>query len=1028
MNPTAIFSKSGKGVQEASGKTSSLSRSDRAVLSAIDGRATLADVAGKVGKQFDGDFKGLITKLDKDGFIREVSPGAAAPASAGAKPAASKPAPSTPTAPMDVASDLDFTAAMAVPKKGPAAPPPQALSRAPAPPPKPTVAVPPKPPPPSAAEQAKQAQIAKDQQSAFARAREEAEQKAQEQRDRVKAEAEAKVRAETEAKLRAEAEEKAKADAEAKAKKAEADAATARSAAIRAAAEAKVKAEAEAKRAKEEAERAKREAEAEAKRAKEEAERAKREAEAEAKRAREEAERAKREAEEKERARKEAEEKARREQEELKRRLEAERKAREEAERKAKEEAERARRELEEERRKMEEERKAREAQQQREEEERAERRKREDEEEQLRRAQREEQEETERTARRKQREEEEERERAEKEAASKRESEEQSLESLMAAQAAPAAAPPPPPPAAKKPATGDAFADSLLADLDSFTQRDDDDRKAKEESERKAKEEAARRKQEEAEHQEREAAEVRRRMEDERRRKEEEAQRARDEEERRARKVREEREQAEREAEERRRKVAAASGAPAAAAGDDLGITDDDLEMDEVKKEAALLEKKKNRKEEREAEREKERKAKKEREREAKSRKEKEKEEKESKKSAAAYSPRRRKSNLGRNVAVALFLLLLIGAGVLHVMPVSTSEYETAATEAIGRPVKIGSGRFSLIGGVQYKFENVSVGGVVIPTVRAFPEIGSVLGEKKVFSRIELDGMTLPQDALGELLFGKARGDNFHVERLVAKNLKLAGALPLPALEADVVLEGGAMRSATLRGGEGLVAKLVAKESSIDFDVSTSQMTMPFAQDITLVQFGMKGEATRQGMKINAWDGLLFSGHVTGTASVRWGNTWNIEGVLTARGVNAAVFAPALLSSGRGEGTGRFSMSGVEPAKLGATGRLEGNFTVTKGVLGSFDLSRALQTGGRQVTGQTQFADMSGQAVYDRGAVSLRNVNLSAGALNAGASADISESGALTGRIIADVKSAAQNLRATLVMGGTVKEPQIRN
>jgi hypothetical protein len=667
----------------------------------------------------------------------------------------------------------------------------------------------------------------------------------------------------------------------------------------------------------------------------------------------------------------------------------------------------------------MEEERKAREEENRREEEERAARRKHEDEEEQQRRALKEEQEETERTARRKQREEEE-------EAARKRESEEQSLESLMAAQAAPPAATPPPPPAPKKAATGDAFADSLLADLDSFTQRDDEDRKAKEEADRKGKEEVARKRQEEAERQEREAAEIRQRADDARRKKEEEAQRAREEEELRARKAKEEQEQIEREAEERRRKIAAASGG-AAAPSDDIGITDDDLELDEVKKEAALLEKKKDRKAEREKEREKERTLKKERDREAKSKKEKEKEEKEAKKSAAAYTIRRRKSNLGRNLVLGLVVLAVIGVGVVHVMPVSTAEYEAAATEAIGKPVKIGAGRFSLIGGVQYKFDNVNVGGLAIPTVRAFPELGSVLGDKKVFTRIELDGMTLPQDALGEALFGKAKSDRFHIERVVAKNLKLAGALPLPVLEADVVLEAGAMRTATLRGGEGLVAKLSAKESSIDFDVSTSQFTMPFAPDITLVQFAMKGEATRQGMKVATWDGLLYSGHMTGNATVRWGNTWTVEGVLTARGVNAAVFAPALLSNGRGEGTGRFSMSGVELAKLGSTGRLEGNFMVVKGVLGSFDLSRALQTGGRQVTGQTQFAEMSGQAVYDRGEVSLRNINLSAGALNAGASADISSSGALSGRIIADVRTSAQNLRATLVMGGTIREPQVK-
>ena len=70
----------------------------------------------------------------------------------------------------------------------------------------------------------------------------------------------------------------------------------------------------------------------------------------------------------------------------------------------------------------------------------------------------------------------------------------------------------------------------------------------------------------------------------------------------------------------------------------------------------------------------------------------------------------------------------------------------------------------------------------------------------------------------------------------------------------------------------------------------------------------------------------------------------------------------------------------------------------------------------------------MSGQGVYDRGAVSLRNITLGAGALNAGASADISESGALSGRIVADVKTSTQNLRATLNPRGNVQEPQVRN
>src|SRR5947208_1499024 len=73
MKPNTIYSKSGKGVQEASGKTSLLKRADRAVLSAIDGRATLGEVAQKVGKSFDAEFEKLIAQLDQDGFVREVT-------------------------------------------------------------------------------------------------------------------------------------------------------------------------------------------------------------------------------------------------------------------------------------------------------------------------------------------------------------------------------------------------------------------------------------------------------------------------------------------------------------------------------------------------------------------------------------------------------------------------------------------------------------------------------------------------------------------------------------------------------------------------------------------------------------------------------------------------------------------------------------------------------------------------------------------------------------------------------------------
>ena len=929
MNANAVYSKSGKGVQEASGKTSHLSRPDRSVLSAIDGRATLAEVAAKVGKTFDPAFEKLIETLDKGGFVREVSPGTAAPAKPGAaaKPGAKPGA----GAPMDAVSDLDFTAAMSAPKSKSPPPPPQALKATP-PPAKHTATIPPPPPPPSASEKAQAAKAAKEQQDAFAKARAEAEEKAAAERERVKAEAEAKMRAETEAKLRAES-----TDAQKKLAEADAKIKAARDAAAKVAAEAKAKAEAEAKKAREEADR----------------------------------------------VRKETEEKARREREELNRKLEEERKAREEAERKAKEEAKR----LEEERRKLEEERK-------REEQERAERRKREEQEAEERRRKREEEEEreraereakreAERAERKRQEQEEEEREKAqkamrdarrkmeqrkeeeeeEKRRAERKKRDPDEPEEEEKPKAKPKKAPEPEP---SQPAGG-GISDSLLADLDSFTNREEEDRKAQEEEERKKKEEAARRARE---------AEERRAKEDAERqeREEKEKKRLRDEEEKR----KKEAEEREKKSKQDERLTANATRATA---------YDADAER-RSKRERELGPKPKT--------------------------------------AGAAAAHAEKKGGLGKTLMLGLLGLAVVAVGVAHVMPIDTADYERAATEALGRQVKIGSARLSLFSGLQIKFSGVAVGDEVkIAEVRGYPGIGALTGPKKDFSRIEIDGAKIDQRAVGAALFVKVKADNFSVGRIVAKQIEFPGPLVLPkGLDLEINYDAeGAVQSAVVRGPEALVAKLAPKGSSIEVDMSASSFTLPFAPEISLSKFGLKGSTTSRGLAVSEWDGSAYGGTLAGTANVIWGDTWAVDGVVTARNLNAAVFAPALLSEGKGDGSGKFSMRG-QPGKLADAARIDGTFTVSRGVLGSIDLSRAIQTGGKQATGRTQFNEMNGQGVYDRGAVALRNVTLSAGLLNAGASVDIAQSGALSGRIVADVKVQ----RATLSLGGTIKEPQVRN
>lgn len=978
MNPSAIYSKTGKGVQEASGKTSHLPRADRAVLAAFDGRTPVGEIAKRFEKIAPEKFEQLVALLDRDGFIREVASSAL-----GATPVAPprQDAPAPPSA--DAGEELDFTQILKVP---PRAPEPR----------RPTVDL-------AAAARAEAERKAKEKEMLDFRARQEAAARAKaEEAARAKAAAEARARAAAEAKARAEAEERAKAEAEAKIRAArEAAARLAAEARARAEAEAKAKAEAEARARKEAEEKARLEAELKARleeerRAREEAER----------KAAEAAERARREAEEQ--ARREAEERARREAEELRRKLEAEmrakleeeRRAREEAERKAAEAAERARREAEEKarreaeelRRRLEEERRAREEAERKARQE-EERRRREEEE-------RRRKEEEERRAREEAEQRRRELERRDREEAERRAREDAERRAAQA-EAAPHATGPG---EQAKPA---AQVDDLLADLDAFAQREEEERRAKEEAERKAKEEAARRAREEEERQRREEEERTRREEEERRARQEAERRAREEEERRQ---REEEERARREEEERKRRAKAAVAAQAAAQpaaapadGDDIPIRDEDLDLEEVRRDEKVLSE-----EGRRAAREREQ-ARREREGPA---------------PAAAAAPRRPRK-WGKPLAIGAFALLVIAIGAVHVMPLSTAEYESAASEALGVPVKIGGARLSLLTGVQVTFDRVTLGEVSAATARARPSVGSLFGPTKAFDAIELEGVSATQAAFGAALFGKAAGPNFSVARVSAKQVKLEGPLPLPVLDIEAVFGGdGAPQSVTVHGPEKLAARITPRGAEAGVEVSAASLALPFVPALSLSDFNLKGTATRQGLTVSEFDGRAFDGAIAGTARIRWDAAWSAAGELRVRGINAAVFAPALLSEGRVEGRGAFQMSGAAPARLYENARLEGTFKVEKGALG-FDIARALASG--QAGGRTEFAELSAQGTYDKGAVQLRNIGLSRGAMSASGALDISSDGTLSGRLTAEIKTPTQALRGAVTLSGKVREPAIR-
>jgi len=310
MNRRSILTKTGKGLMEATGKTSALSRDLRNILKEIDGKVRVSELMQKFSKMTEPELLEGLKSMEREGYLREF---------VGKQDEAPRPSiPRTPTSPSsaDGGEDLDFTAF--TPAKPSTKTSEDARLQT------------------QAQDIARQAQATRAREEAAARARAEV-------AARAKAEAEHKARLSARAGLSAQADPRADAQAKAQAQaqaldqaRREAEERQRREAEEKARREAVARAVIEAEQAgrREAEERVRREIEERTRRENEE--KARREAEARVRREAE--EKVRRDAEE--RMRREAEERTRKEIEERMRREEEERPRREEEEARERREAE----------------------------------------------------------------------------------------------------------------------------------------------------------------------------------------------------------------------------------------------------------------------------------------------------------------------------------------------------------------------------------------------------------------------------------------------------------------------------------------------------------------------------------------------------------------------------------------------------------------------------------------------------------------------------------------------------------------
>ncbi|MEO8626512.1 MAG: AsmA family protein [Betaproteobacteria bacterium] len=392
------------------------------------------------------------------------------------------------------------------------------------------------------------------------------------------------------------------------------------------------------------------------------------------------------------------------------------------------------------------------------------------------------------------------------------------------------------------------------------------------------------------------------------------------------------------------------------------------------------------------------------------------------------------------RMVAIVAGSLIVLAIGVVQFAPLSAyaPEIEKMASDALGEPVHVGGVHASMFPSFHIRLDNVVVGAqqdVRAPTVTAFMDLGSAMGNDKVIKTLQIDGLQANSEVMprlsGWLFSAAAKSRKLRVQRVVLKDIKLeVKSTSLPPFDSQLYIGvDGALLRATIDSKDGhLSAEIMPSGAEADVTAQLKNFTLPLGPSFEFTEGHVKGRLSSGQLRLNDMDLYLYGGQVGGHAVLSWGQTWSLEGDFEAKRVDLEPSMRSLkidiASEGRVDAKGRYSAQSNTVETLFNNSRADGNFVIQKGSLAGLDLVRALQTQARDGVqgGKTKFDEMNGNFAVNGNRFNYSNVRLVAGLLNASGSGEVLPNKEVAGRAYVELRSPSNVVKGTFRVTGDMK------
>ncbi|APV50367.1 hypothetical protein BWI17_12085 [Betaproteobacteria bacterium GR16-43] len=402
---------------------------------------------------------------------------------------------------------------------------------------------------------------------------------------------------------------------------------------------------------------------------------------------------------------------------------------------------------------------------------------------------------------------------------------------------------------------------------------------------------------------------------------------------------------------------------------------------------------------------------------------------------------PRRRKGII-KNIFIGLVVSVIIAIGLLHVIPLRSfaTKVEKAMSGWLHDDVAIASVKFWLVPTPHLKFEGLTVGKLFDAKAQSgkiYLDVGGFFSDQIIISSLELDNVSLSSDAVRRIFkWGELEGKKqaAEIEMIKLRSVKLDVQPPIEPFAVDLRFNReGALRDVQIRetGGKWTVG-LKPRGKAMDVDFYARYWVLPLGAPIPVSEVKLKGTVDMNELVVPEFEADTMEGKVNGTLKVNWASGLKMESDLSLAKVKADELMKAITKditvTGKLDGNFSLAAESTELTKLFQSPRAQGKFRLVEGSVSNVDLVAVMQSDAAgQRAGVTKFAELTGEVSSADSRTAYRNIVLQGGVLRGNGTFDIGQGGAVTGRLLLEIRSQVAQDRGSFSVTGTVAKPSIK-